>query len=71
MGAWVAGHRKGLLGYLAAVGAACTVLAQITDLGPVAKWAGIVVAVLAGCGVIHVPNTTSDTPATVPARPPG
>ena len=56
MGEWVKGHRKGLLGALAALGAVCAAIAPLTDLGPASRWAGVVVAVLAAAGVYRVPN---------------
>jgi hypothetical protein len=67
-GAWVAAHRKGILGYLAALGGICTIVASLTDLGPVAKYAGVIVAVLAGLGVYHTPNQPG--PGRVTARAP-
>lgn len=53
---WIADHRKGILGLVAALGAGCAALSAATGLGPVPKYAGIIAAVIAGLGVYPVRN---------------
>ena len=67
MTAWVKTHRKAILGYLAALGAVCSFVATHQEWGAVAQWAGLIVAVLSGAGVMHIRN---DQPAQPVAAPP-
>jgi len=63
MSAWIAAHRKGLLGALSALGGVLAVVAAHQEWGQWAQYAAIGVAVLSAAGVYRVPNTPAPMPA--------
>jgi hypothetical protein len=70
---WIAAHRKAIAGAVGFAGAVLTFLAAQQTLGDVAKYAGIVLAVLGAAGVYRVPNAhpvvTAVPVAPVPPQP--
>jgi hypothetical protein len=61
---WVAAHRKGIAGFVAGAGGVLAFLAANQQLGAVAQYAGLALAVLGAAGVYRVPNATGNEPAT-------
>lgn len=64
-GTWVAAHRKAIAGAVSAVGGVLAFLAANQQLGKVAQYSGLALAVLGAAGVYRVPNRTAgNEPAT-------